>query len=324
MIDRAWKTRKYSLGINLLILSMLPVLLPASELSQITLKTEAKVWCEQVLLKDLVIQAEDLPPEIQNLLIGAAPKPGRTELFGSEEIRRKLTANNIPFAAINGSEQVLVRRSGREISPDAFTQEIRDYIVAHIPREDRLAVEVTSSQPILEPGQLTWRLHPARGQDFIGTMLFSLEGVDPVDGRVVVQRWINVKVSREAPLAVSNRSLMKGEEVSESDVRYEWRSLTPSTLGAFSKDNPPIGRRTERNLPANQVITPAFIRREFLVQRGVTATLTARSGGVTATAPVQVLENGIEGQWVLIQNPRSSKTFRARVCGKNKLEVLIQ
>ena len=324
MTRGTWTQGKKRIGLGLLILGIWTAVLTAQEPARLTLRSQSTVWSDQVLLKDLVDNPETLTAEMGNLLVGAAPRPGQTESFSSEEIRHKLRANQMDVAGIDGSKQVLVRRDCREIDPVTFQKEIRDYIAAQIPRNERLAVEVTSTQPILEPGRLNWRLHPARGQEFIGTMLFSLEGVNPLNGQVVVQRWINVKVSRESRLAVSNRSLARGEELSASDVRYEWRSLTPSTIGAYCRDNPPVGRRVERNLPANQVVTLAYIRKEFLVQRGVTATLSARSGGVTASAPVQVLENGVGGQWVLVQNLRSSKTFRARVCGKHKLEVLIQ
>lgn len=298
--------------------------LQAVDLPQLNLRAQATVWDERIVLKDLVEQADELPAGLGELLIGIAPRAGQSQSFSRAEIQKKLQANRVNVASFTGSAQIQVQRLGQEISPQRFLPEIRSYIAARIPAQQRLAVELTSQQAITASDRLNWRIHPAKGQDFIGTVLFSLEGIDPLSGQLAVQRWLNVRVNREAQVAVSNRSLRSGEEIAANDIRYEWRILSPSTLNAFCRENPPEGRRAERMVPANQVLTPDYIRREYLVQRGVGATLTARANGVTASTPVQVLENGIQGQWVLIQNLRSSKTLRARVCGKNQLEVDIQ
>lgn len=309
---------------------MLTLLLPgmiivlSSNQSQLILKEKATVWDERIMLKDLVSTPQNLPDELANLIIGASPEPGHSEIFSSTEIQQKLLANQFNIDTISGAKQIQVQRIGSEIEPRHFLTDIKTYISSRIPAQERLNVEVTSNQSISAPKNLNWRILPAKGQDFIGTILFSLEGIDPENGRVSLQRWINVRVSREAHLAVSNRSLRSGEEIREDDVRFEWREMSPSTLNAFTKSNPPFGRRAERQIPANQIISPVYIRQDYLVLRGVSATLIARSNGVCASTPVQVLENGIQGQWVLIQNPRSSKNFRAKVCGKNQLEVVIQ
>jgi flagella basal body P-ring formation protein FlgA len=291
---------------------------------QLSLKAEATVWGDRILLRDIIESEESLSIEQASLTVGASPRPGSSELFSREEIRQKLLANRVVVGDITGSRQVRVHRVSNEVNPVQFLPEIKAFITERIPQGERISLEMLSSQAIAIPGPLNWRIHPAQGQDLVGTILFSLEGIDPRREHVVLTRLLNVRIQREGQVAVSNRSLRSGEEIGAADVRYEWRTLSPGTVHAFTADNPPVGRQTDRNLPVNQVITPGYIRQEYLVQRGATATLVARASGVTASTPVKVLENGILNQWVLIQNPRSSKNIRARVSGKNQLEVLIQ
>lgn len=311
---------------GILILVAIAVLMNGlfASLPRLILKKEATVWSDRIHLRDLVSDSQSLPRDLGDLLIAPAPKAGQQERFSIAEIRKKLQANRVMVSDIGGAEQIAVFRAGKEILPAQFKSEITNYILEHIADQERLNVEITSTQPIIAPEDTQWRLHPAGSQELIGTTLFSLEGLDRESGRVILQRWINVRVDREARLAISNRTLSSGEEIKKEDIRFEWRSLSPATLEAFNAHNSPVGRQTDRLLPANQVVTPAYIRQNYLVLRGVTATLIARSNGVSATTPVMVLENGTLGQWVLVQNSRSSKNFRAKVSGKNQLEVPIQ
>lgn len=291
---------------------------------QLTLKAEATVWGDRILLRDIIESDEGVTGEQGGMLMGASPRPGTSEIFSREEIRQKLVANRLTVGEINGPRQIRVHRVANEIRPMQFLPEIKAFIEDSLPRSERVHLEMLSSQAITIPGPLNWRLHPTQGQDLVGTILFKLEGLDPVRGHVILSRLLNVRVQREGQVAVSNRSLRSGEEITPADVRYEWRTLSPSTIHAFTADRPPVGRQTDRNVPANQVITPSYIKQEYLVMRGATATLVASANGVRASTPVKVLENGVLNQWVLIQNPRSSKNIRARVSGKNQLEVEVQ
>jgi flagella basal body P-ring formation protein FlgA len=167
--------------------------------------------------------------------------------------------------------------------------------------------------------------------------LLRLHGVDARGLRFSGAETIRVvsrgDAARRAPAAAkpvppqlfvvyATRAIAPGERLRATDVE-----LKPADRGA---GNGPLARtlaeveglEATRALAAGQAIELRSLRRPILVQRGQAVTVVARIEGVRATTTARALEEGAQGDLILLESLESRQRYSAMVTGLQLAEVL--
>ena len=76
-----------------------------------------------------------------------------------------------------------------------------------------------------------------------------------------------------------------------------------------------------RAIPAGRLLTWADVARRPLVKKGELVEVSASEGALTITLKGLAMENGAEGDTILIRNPESRKDFPARVTDEKRVQV---
>jgi flagella basal body P-ring formation protein FlgA len=80
--------------------------------------------------------------------------------------------------------------------------------------------------------------------------------------------------------------------------------------------------RVRRDLPAGAIVGPSDILQEPLVRAGHAVQAQVRVGAVVVTGAMLAAENGFKGDVVRVVNEERRRMVRARVTGRNEVEVV--
>jgi flagella basal body P-ring formation protein FlgA len=287
---------------------------------------ETAVVCDNIVkMKDIALMDNATRNRIGHLVVAVSPELGGTHKITKQEIYEKLVGNGIQSPQIKGAAGVKIIRKGVSVKPSFFKDMVHKYIITNSKWKGGVQVDITSSKSLMIPETgVRWQLTPANGQDFFGNVLFKIKAYSKTSSEIIYSNWITAKLKISKRVAVSNRTIQKGERISASDLRWETREITVFTKDAILDKKGVIGQKTGRIIRPNSVITTRLMERKYLVMRGGSAMLTARLNAVKATSTVKVLSNGGYGDTVQVMNLASRKILSAVVTGKNKLEVIVE
>lgn len=291
----------------------------------LVLKETATVSDHIVRIKDIALMDAPTRNRIGNLVISVSPELGKSDSIPRNEIYQKLLGNGVQSPRIEGASSVRVTRKGISVSPSYFKDKILNYITTHSRWKNGVQVKIVTSKPFMIPEKgVRWQLNPANGQDFFGDILFKLKAFSRTSSELLYSGWIVAQLKIQKSVAVSNRTIQKGETIGVGDLRWETREISVFTKNAVLDRRGVVGQKSGRIIRPNTVITTNLLAKKYMVQRGGSALLIAKLGSVKATSTVRVLSNGGMGDTVRVMNLGSRKILSAVVTGQNKLEVLVQ
>jgi flagella basal body P-ring formation protein FlgA len=136
------------------------------------------------------------------------------------------------------------------------------------------------------------------------------EGGEPTD-----THRIRLKVEIRRKVLVANRSIGRGQTVTEDDVHLKtaWLDSKPSQLVRDPAEV--IGQRADGLLRSGDLIQTDDIEPPLLIERGQMVIVRCVSGGVVVRTVARAREDGHAGQSIELRNERTRETFRAKVTG---------
>ena len=141
------------------------------------------------------------------------------------------------------------------------------------------------------------------------------------EGNVPWSLYVPVTIDRPGQVVVTSRPVPRGQTVTDEDVRLAERDLGTLHRGYFTDLEQAIGQRTERDLPAEEVLVPGNVGKPNVIKRGAGVTILAadelldvRMGGVA-------LASGGLGERIRVRNASSKRELDAVVVGDGLVQV---
>lgn len=291
----------------------------------LVLKDKSVVNSDIVRIKDVAVMDSPTRERIGELAIAASPEIGKSISIEKQEIFEKLVGNGFKSPEIKGSSMITVTRKGTMVKASFFKDQIYDYVIENSKWKDGIDVEIVSTKDIVIPeSDVRWKITPANGQDFFGSILFDVKAISTLTNEVLFSNWITAKLKITKEVAVSNADITRGQLISENDVRWETREITAFTKDAILTREEVIGQRAGRMIRPNSVITTSLMEKKFMVRRGEMAVLLVKLNGVNASTSVKVLADGAMGDTVQVMNMESKKIITGTVSGRNTVEVNVK
>jgi flagella basal body P-ring formation protein FlgA len=179
-----------------------------------------------------------------------------------------------------------------------------------------------------------------KAQTPLGKLVFPLSGlsastnIDPATpvtwrGEVLYHSshkfavWARVRVAATMTRVVATELILPGRAVTAKQVRLETYDDFPLRNDIARSLDEVIGRVPRRALRAELPVFRTDLMEPFQVQRGETVQVTAISGATQLTMDAEAQNSGRQGDTIYLKNPRSGKTFAARIEGKDKALVIV-
>ena len=249
-------------------------------------------------------------------IIGYSPAPGSRRILQFPELKRLGARYGIP---VPPGSQACFEWKTELITEDMVHNAIRESLHAPDAR-----VEIMAMSKIPTPA---------------GKLIFPLEGVSaasdtdpstPVTWRGYVlyasarrfSVWARIKISTTAPRVVALVPLAAGKTIEKHQVRLDTVDDFPLRDTRARSLDEVVGRIPRRAVAAGSAILRSDLAEAFQVEAGSVVEVTAISGSAQLQLEAVAQSSARQGDLVSLRNPRSGKSFRARVEGKGKAIVL--
>jgi flagella basal body P-ring formation protein FlgA len=265
------------------------------------------------LAKALPAFANKLPGDA---VIGYSPTPGARRVFKSLELQRIGAPYGVTVAP---DAEVCFEWNLQTLTDDVIRAAMRDSLQSPDARIDVLAI----SRGQAPAGKVSFPIS--------GLLASTLSGPDtPVTWRGEVQYhgsrkfsvWARVKISATMTRVVATQLIQPGQNVAADQVRVETYDDFPLRNDIARNLDEVIGRMPRRPIRVGLPVFRADLIEPLQVQRGDIVDVTAISGAAQLRMPALAETQGRQGDMVSLKNPRTGKTFRARIEGKDKALVV--
>lgn len=249
-------------------------------------------------------------------VIGYSPAPGGRRVFKSLELQRIGAAYGIAVAA--GTEACF-EWSLQPLTEDMVRAAIRDSLRSPDARVDVLSISGTQTPS----GKVSFPISGLLASTITGPETpVAWRGEVLYHGSRKFSVWARVKVSATMTRVVATQLILPGQTVAPDAVRVETYDDFPLRNDIARNLEEVIGRVPRRAIRTGLPVFRSDLIEPFQVQRGDLVDVTAISGAAQLHMPAVAETSGRQGDLISLKNPRSGKSFRARVEGKDKALVL--
>jgi flagella basal body P-ring formation protein FlgA len=332
------KVRRKAAGIGVLVMIAVAVFgicppppigwAEAAQDAVIHLSATGRVDGEEMRLGDLAHIEGHNPRwvrELQGLVVGSAPLPGRSRVITRDYVMLRLRQFGLETdrIAVVGADRVKVHRRGNEIDMEKLRSIVAEYFRKNAPwpgaevRVQRL--QVVSADRMLPVGRVRYFVEPPAYTESPRNLAMQVRF--EVDGNYEKEIRIFVDLEVMAPAVVVRRPVGRGKPLDPEDVGVEIRNLADLPGGILGSVEAVLGQRATRNLYPDTVLRTDMIEIPPLVKRGDAVVIVAESEGLKITAAGEVKSAGGAGDRVQVVNLGSRKRIHARVVDQNTVAV---
>ena len=133
--------------------------------------------------------------------------------------------------------------------------------------------------------------------------------------------WARVKVLIPSMRVVAARDLLPGQPLSAEHLSLEEGSGLPAANAFAASIDQVAGKVLRRSVRAGTPLRPEWLGGAKEVNRGDTVRVEVRSGGARLEMEGRAAAAGTLGETILVLNPATKRSFRARVEGKGRVSV---
>ncbi len=250
-------------------------------------------------------------------VLGYSPTPGARRVFTSPELEGIAKKYGI---ASHQSSKACFEWPIIPLSEESVRAAIRDALQAPAARIEVLAMSKTE-RPV---GKLVFPLSGLSAST-------SIDPATPVTwrGEVLYHSshkfgvWARVRVAATMTRVMATELILPGKAVTAKQVRLETYDDFPLRNDIARSLDEVIGRVPRRALRAELPVFRADLMEPYQIQRGEMVQVTAISGAAQLSMEAVAQNSGRQGDSIYLKNPRSGKTFLARIERKDRALVIV-
>lgn len=267
---------------------------------------------------------ENAPASLAETPVFRTPPLGQTGTIQVARITGAAEALGLAGIETGGRLQIVVTRAARRVGPVEIETALKRTLQAQAgldPNATGVTFDGNPPSLVLAP-------------DMAGDVVAGDLVVDRRSRRLSATVWIGKSSSERVAslrvtgslvdmveVAVTTRSLDRGETVKASDVALELRPRDLMPADAVLDQKPMAGRVTRRPLVAGTLVRPGDLARPEIVGRGDIVTALYEAPGITLAMRLKAQDAGALGDTVSVMNPTSKKVLQAVVTGPGRVTV---
>jgi flagellar basal body P-ring formation protein FlgA len=262
--------------------------------------------------------------KLQDLVIGAAPLPGKRRNLDASYIRERLKQSGVDLSqvAFQSSEIIEISTKSIEITKKMIEDIAITFLDNKIPWDkNRVKVKLiqTSENLVLPDRPYTYKVVPPSNPRYLGTV--PLNVVFDVQGQSPKKAWATVKIEVETDAIVVQKPLNRNQVIEKDDVNVISMDMADLPSNTISSLEDVVGKRTLRAMNPKEVFRTDIIELPPMVKRNDRVSIVAESGSLRITAVGEVKESGSRGERIKVVNLNSNKEIFARVLDAKTVRV---
>ena len=262
---------------------------------------------------DLATAAPALAGLPANLKVSYAPVAGLVRVFHPDELRRLAQAHGLPDPGLRAN--VCAAWPLALLAPDQIRSAMEKALAGHAPQLE-LVMQSKAEAPA---GEVVF---PLAGLSGYSENAVIWKGYVLYAGQRHFETWASVRVRVHETHLKAHGPIHAGERMSAGHWSAETYEGPPLREQIISDGAQIEGLMARRDFADGAPLLVLFFEAPKAVERGDVVTVTAGVGAAQIEAAGEALAAGVSGDVILIRNPRSNKTFKARIAAAGQVEVL--
>jgi flagella basal body P-ring formation protein FlgA len=251
-----------------------------------------------------------LPPTLK---VSYAPVPGLERVFHPDELRRLALANGLPDP--KSAANVCSAWPLAPLTPEKLVAAMEKALAGRSPQIELLGRN-------LAPAPAGEVVFPLAGLSAYSENAVIWKGYVLYAGTRRFETWASVRVRVKETHLMAHGAIHAGDRLSPGQWRPETYAGPPLRDEILSDGASVEGLVARREFADGAPLLAGFFEMPKAVERGDTVTVLADVGAARIEAPGVALAAGRCGEVIAVRNPRSNRTFRARIASAGHVEVL--
>ncbi len=250
-----------------------------------------------------------LPPDFK---VGYAPTAGLVRVFHPDELRRLAHAHGLSESGLN--QNLCAAWPLAPLQSDSLRSAMEKVFEGRSPQIEILA----RSNADAPAGEVVF---PLDGLTAYSENPVIWKGYVVYAGNRHFDTWASVRVRVKETHLEANGAIHAGDRL----TRTRWREETyvgPPLRTPILSGLTAEGMVARHDLADGAPLLAAFFETPKAVERGDMVTVVSDAGGARIEAIGEALEGGRCGDVIRVRNPRSQKTFRARIASAGQVQAL--
>jgi len=261
--------------------------------------------------------------DLASLEICPAPLPGKKTIITRSRLLLLLRSQQVKAGDVHfsGAKETVVIRDAQTVTAKRIRRVVREYLEKEVPwRSDEVEIgRITVPRNLLLPaGKIAWQVVPQPHTDFLGNtplrVILSASGEKK-------EIWVNVDIRVYVPVVTARHPIARLSEIDANDVAVERKNLAGMHSDYFSSIKDLVGTRSRSFIRVGEPIRKNQVEIPPVVRRGDLVTLEVENSLLRIIARGKVLENGIPGALVRVQNIASKKEVYGKVVDAGTVRI---
>jgi flagella basal body P-ring formation protein FlgA len=250
-----------------------------------------------------------------SLKVSYAPVPGLARVFHPDELRRLAREHGMPDPAPGSTQNICSAWPLAPLAPERLRHAMEEALAGRAPQIELLTQDKADA--------------PA------GEVVFPVAGLSAYsDGPVIWKGYVRYSETRRFETWARVRVRVSETHLRAQGAIHAGDRLLPGQWRAEAYSGPPLreqilsdgaqleGLIARRDFADGAPLLALFFEIPKAVERGDLVTVVAGVGAAQIEAPGEALSAGRCGEVIPVRNPRSNRTFRARITSAGRVEVL--
>jgi flagella basal body P-ring formation protein FlgA len=248
--------------------------------------------------------------------IANSPAPESQRIFAWPELQRIGRQYGVELPA---KSRICFEWQMRPLSADDVRAAIRESLGGGNTRVEVLAISKSKTPE----GKLVFPLSGLSASTNVdSTTPVSWRGEVIYDSSHRFTVWARVRLAATMTRVVAKELLLPGQTVDASQVEVQTVDDFPLRNNTTHRLDEVLGHAPLRAIKPGAWVLRADLAEPLQIRRGESVLVTAVSGGAQLRMEAVAENSGKQGEMISLRNPRSGKSFRARVEGKDQAFVI--
>ncbi len=222
---------------------------------------------------------------------------------------------------VYGASQSAVAKTAQLIDQQEMEQIFDDYLAEQsmlLPNVDLRFKSLALPDSYKVPaGRIAHQVIPAK-PGVIGSRRMTL--MTRVDGRIISNQSVRVKLEALAEVAVITETLRRGAILDSGDVELRYQDISRLKAPIFSLEDV-IGKRLKRSARLGRPLQRQQVEFPPVIKRGERVVIQAHSRGLMLTAAGEARQDGRNGEAIRVMNSNSRKEILCQVIAPGLVKV---
>ena len=303
-----------------------PAVLSTSTISITGNKEVNKQWIKLGDIANFSGFSSELEKELSSVKIEKSARPGYHRNISKQLIRLILKDKGYDISNFEFDipDKIKIKTLSQKIDNDQLVNFINDHVKENINYEyESLKIEITSNLVDINIPAAEYKFEITQTKsNYRGNYSLPVDII--VNDSSYKRIYVNLKTKIFKKVFVANKTLFKGEKISKSNFKYKKTNIINADSPLITDFNNSLVKDgvLTKTISQNEILTEEYLEKPVIVKWGDHIQAEIKIGGINVKTMVKAKEKGKKGDFILVENLKTGKQFKAEIINRRLVRLV--